>query len=77
MGGGRTPPNPSNEVDIFCDTWTTGAPFVTPRRNFATDTDGLGITFGTGHVWLAGGYARDGVTAAKLDGDLLLCSTDP
>src|ERR1700682_2999693 len=54
MGGGRDAPNPSNEVDIYnpyCNTWTTGTPFVTTRRNFPTDTDGVS------RVWLAGGYA--------------------
>jgi plastocyanin/N-acetylneuraminic acid mutarotase len=57
MGGGRTAPNPSNEVDIYnpgSNSWTTGAPvpaFTTARRNFPTDTDG------TTRVWLAGGYA--------------------
>ena len=59
MGGGRTSPNPSNEVDIYdpgSDTWSTGLPFVTPRRNFATDTNG------SDHIWLAGGYASDQVT---------------
>ncbi|HEY4256428.1 MAG TPA: hypothetical protein VGM66_04360 [Candidatus Udaeobacter sp.] len=63
MGGGRTSPNPSNEVDVFCpDTlWSTGIPFVTARRNFPVDTDGGGFS-GTGHIWLAGGYASDGVT---------------
>lgn len=58
MGGGRTDPNPSNEMDIYdpeTDTWATGLPFATPRRNFPTDTDGS-------RVWLAGGYASDGVT---------------
>jgi hypothetical protein len=53
MGGGRTAPNPSNEVDIYnpyCNTWTTGTPFVNARRNFPTDTDGVS------RVWLAGGY---------------------
>ena len=43
MGGGRTPPNPSNEVDIYdpvSNTWSMGLPFTTPRRNFPTDTDG-------------------------------------
>src|SRR5438128_2578505 len=53
MGGGRDAPNPNNEVDIYnpyCNTWTTGAPFVNARRNFPTDTDGVS------RVWLAGGY---------------------
>ncbi len=67
MGGGRTPPNPSNEVDSFCPggpppEWRLGPPFVTARRNFATDTDVGNPAFGTAHIWLAGGYAKDGVT---------------
>src|SRR6266536_970025 len=54
MGGGRTAPNPSNEVDIYdpgSNTWSAGTPFVIARRNFPTDTDG------TSRIWLAGGYA--------------------
>jgi N-acetylneuraminic acid mutarotase len=60
MGGGRVAPNPSNEVDVYdpgTNTWSTSiSPFVTARRNFATDTDG------TTRIWLAGGYGSDGVT---------------
>ena len=59
MGGGRVAPNPSNEVDIYdpgTNTWTTGAPFVNPRRNFPTDTDG------TTRIFLSGGYDVDGFT---------------
>jgi hypothetical protein len=62
MGGGRVSPNPSNEVDIYdpgTNTWTTGVPvpsFLTPRRNFPTDTNGT-----TGIV-LADGYASDNAT---------------
>ncbi len=58
MGGGRTAPNPNNEVDIYdpgTNTWSIGTPFMTARRNFPTDTDGS-------KIWLAGGYASDGVT---------------
>jgi hypothetical protein len=54
MGGGRDAPNPSNEVDIYnpnCNTWGVGTPFVTARRNFPADTDGVF------RVLLAGGYA--------------------
>ncbi len=54
LGGGRTAPNPSTEVDIYDpvgNSWTTGAPFATARRNFPADTDG------TGFVYLVGGYA--------------------
>src|SRR6266699_5694109 len=52
-GDDTTFPNPTNEVDIYdpvSNTWSLGTPFVTARRNFATDTDG------TNHIWLAGGY---------------------
>ena len=62
MGGGRTAPNPSNEVDVYdpgSDSWTVNTPvpaFVTARRNFPTDTDGTSL------IWLAGGYDSSGVT---------------
>jgi plastocyanin len=59
MGGGRTAPNPSTEVDIYdpvANTWTMGAPFMTARRNFPTGADG------TTRIWLGGGYASDGIT---------------
>jgi plastocyanin len=59
MGGGRTAPNPSNEVDIYdpnANSWGVESPFATARRNFPTDTDG------TTRIWLAGGYASDGIT---------------
>src|SRR5438034_293922 len=62
MGGGRTAPNPSNEVDAYTpgtNTWAVNSPvpaFTTARRNFPTDTDG------TTRIWLAGGYASDGIT---------------
>ena len=63
MGGGRTAPNPSNEVNIYNpanNTWTVGSPvpsFFTARRNSATDTDG------STRIWLGGGYAP--TTATK------------
>jgi len=59
MGGGRVAPNPSTEVDVYnpgTNSWTTDLPFVTPRRNFPTDTNG------TNKIWLSGGYASDGIT---------------
>ena len=74
MGGGRTPPNPSNEVDIACSPWETGPPFVTPRRNFPTDTDGGGVSFGTGRIWLAGGYGSDGTPLSSME---IYCHTVP
>ena len=70
MGGGRTAPNPSNEVDVYdpvTNTWAVNTPvpaFATARRNFPTDTDGT-----TGSGWQAATIVRhpDG-----LDGNLLL-----
>ena len=72
IGGGRTPPNPSKEVDTFCPggpppTWRTAPPFVTARRNFPTDTDVGNPTFGTAHIWLAGGYGSDGAPLSSME----------
>ncbi|PYJ78507.1 MAG: hypothetical protein DME69_08335 [Verrucomicrobia bacterium] len=64
MGGGRTAPNPSNEVDAYnpgSNSWTVNMPvpaFTTARRNFPTDTDGAT------RIWLAGGYAPTSPTAS-------------
>ncbi len=60
LGGGRTSPNPSNEVDIYnpsTNTWRMGLPFVQPRRNFPAATDGT-------RIWLVGGYAPTTATDA-------------
>ncbi|MGA7729711.1 MAG: kelch repeat-containing protein, partial [Chloroflexia bacterium] len=54
LGGGRDAPNPSNQVDIYdpvANSWTTGTPFITARRNFPADTDGAG------KIYITGGYA--------------------
>ena len=62
MGGGRTAPNPSNEVDAYdpaTNTWTVNSPvpaFMTARRNFPTDTNR------TDRIWFAGGYAPSTAT---------------
>jgi Kelch motif len=73
MGGGRTAPNPSNEVDIYdpvANSWSLGAPFFEARRNFPTDTDG------TNNIWLSGGYGTDGVTV--LDSmEIFTCPVSP
>src|SRR4029077_21057742 len=67
MGGGRTPPNPSNEVDAYTpgtNTWAVNSPvpaFVNARRNFPTDTNG------TDHIWLAGGYDSTGLPTASME----------
>jgi Kelch motif protein len=63
MGGGRDAPNPSSEIDtyevVFHRGWSTFGSFLTPRRNFATD--GTLSCF----IYLAGGYASDGVTPLR------------
>ena len=72
MGGGRTAPNPSNEVNIYdpvTNTWSLGQPFVNARRNFPTDTDG------TNRIWLAGGYDAGGAIFASME--IFTCPVSP
>lgn len=57
LGGGRTDPNPSNEVDVYTpdtDSWATATAFTSARRNLAADVDPA-----TGTVWATGGYDVD------------------
>lgn len=64
LGGGRTAPNPSNEVDIYSpntNTWSIGSPFMTARRNFAADSDG------TSRIWVVGGYDMGGVALNTME----------
>jgi len=66
MGGGQTPPNPSNEIDACC--WYPRGHFLTPRRNFAIASDGGCVYYYcTGHIWLAGGYASDGTPLRSME----------
>jgi len=66
MGGGQTPPNPSNEIDACC--WYPHGYFLTPRRNFAVASDGGCVYYYcTGHVWLAGGYGSDGTPLRSME----------
>ena len=71
MGGGRTPPNPSDEVNVyfpFTNGWGTYDHFITARRNFATDSNGgCDGFFGYGHIWLAGGYGSDGTPLSSME----------
>ena len=68
MGGGRTAPNPSNEVDAYdpgANSWAVNSPvpaFANARRNFPTDTDG------TTRIWLAGGYDATGNRQTRENG---------
>ena len=69
MGGGRTPPNPSNEVDLylpFGNGWSMYDHFITARRNFATDSNG-GCGFSSGRIWLVGGYASDSTPLSSME----------
>src|SRR5438105_3062133 len=71
MGGGRTAPNPSNQVNVYnpvLNTWSTVIPpFTNARRNFPTATDGFQ------HIWLSGGYEP---TAPAADTEVF-CQTAP
>ena len=73
MGHGRrgTPPNPSHEIDVYTPFtgWSGGGGgFITPRRNFATASDGGCFAFGcTSYIWLAGGYGSDGTPLSSTE----------
>jgi hypothetical protein len=63
LGGGRVPPNPSSQVDVYdpgTNTWIIGEPFDHARRNFPTDTDG------TQHIWLATGQAINILSSTEI-----------
>ena len=64
-----------SEIDVYerlDNFWTTSFfyHFASPRRNFAVDA-------GYCYIWLAGGYASDGVAPVELDGNLLLSPSRP
>jgi hypothetical protein len=64
IGGGRTPPNPSAQVDVYNPTtnsWTTAPSMLTARRNFPVDMDPA-----LDKMWAAGGYdAATGLPVAN------------
>jgi len=54
LGGGRTPPNPSAQVDVYnpaTNTFTTAASMLTARRNFPAGFDTVNE-----QMWAVGGY---------------------
>lgn len=60
LGGGRTAPNPSAQVDVYnptTNTWSLAPSLLNARRNFPADVDPV-----DGRIWAAGGYDIDGVT---------------
>jgi hypothetical protein len=72
LGGGRTAPNPGNEVDVYdptTDTWTIGPPLTAARRNFPADVDPA-----TGNIFAAGGYDVDGVTPLAVNEEFIACA---
>jgi hypothetical protein len=63
LGGGRTAPNPSAQVDVYnpaTNTWSTAPSLLNARRNLAADIDPV-----DGRIWAAGGYDFDGTTPAQ------------
>ena len=71
LGGGRTAPNPSTQVDVYnpaTDTWSTAPPMNTARRNFAADIDPQGA-----RIFAAGGYDTTGTTLVALN-DQFTCT---
>ena len=71
LGGGRTAPNPSTQVNVYnpaTDTWSTAPPMTTARRNFAADVDPLGA-----RIFAAGGYDSTGLALLALN-DQFTCT---
>jgi hypothetical protein len=65
LGGGRTAPNPSTQVNVYdpaTNTWSTAPPMNTARRNFAADIDPQGA-----RIFAAGGYDTTGTTLVALN----------
>lgn len=65
LGGGRTAPNPSNQVDVYDpvgNSWGTAPALLTARRNFPADVDPA-----TGRIWAVGGYDTSGVTPLNVN----------
>ena len=74
IGGGRVAPNPSNEVDIYdpsTNTWTTGLFRI---HDCATQLRGRYRRHLA--IWLAGGYASDGIPLATTEIRAQLRDTD-
>jgi hypothetical protein len=69
LGGGRTAPNPSTQVDVYNPTtnaWTIAPPMTVARRNFAADMDPQTPLLGA-RVWATGGYDSTGTTLVALN----------
>jgi Kelch motif protein len=59
IGGGRVPPNPSAQVDVYnpvTNTFTTAPSMLTARRNFPVDMNAAGQ-----EIFAAGGYDAGGL----------------
>jgi N-acetylneuraminic acid mutarotase len=65
LGGGRTPPNPVTQIDVYnpaTNTWSIAPPMLTPRRNFPADIVLNAPPVQGARVWAVGGYDTGGVT---------------
>jgi hypothetical protein len=65
LGGGRTAPNPSAQVDVYnpaTNTWSLAPSLLNARRNFPADIDPV-----DGRIWAAGGYDVDGTTPLNVN----------
>jgi hypothetical protein len=75
LGGGRTAPNPSTQVDVYnpaTNTWSTAPAMPAPgRRNFAADMDPQTPLLGA-RIFAAGGY--DIANLPLADNDQFTCT---
>jgi N-acetylneuraminic acid mutarotase len=65
LGGGRTPPNPVTQIDVYnpaTNTWSIAPPMLTARRNFPADIVLNAPPVQGARVWAVGGYDTGGVT---------------
>jgi hypothetical protein len=72
LGGGRTAPNPSTQVNVYnpaTNTWSTAPPMNTARRNFAADV----APQSPARIFAAGGYNTTGTTVVALN-DQFTCT---
>jgi len=72
LGGGRTAPNPSTEVDVYnpaTNSWSTAPAMLTARRNFSADVDPTLPA----RIWAAGGYDTSGTVLVTLN-DQFTCT---
>jgi serine protease AprX len=65
LGGGRTAPNPSAQVDAYSpgpNTWSTGPAMINARRNFPA-----AVNLATGRIYKVGGYDATNLASAQME----------